>query len=323
MAKAAGLRDAYDELLPLYLRLEEEVKLIVAAALTNSGKRAHSITSRVKDFKSASTKAEDNGLLDAAEFDASAFAHLEDMVGVRVVALFRADLAAITEAVVAEFDECVVEDKIADFETSTTGYQSIHVTACLPHDYRGHRYDSIKGIRFEIQIRTISMDAWANISHHLNYKTESDVPAEQRRSFRALAGLFYVADTEFQALSDMRQRTIQELTSESESKPEDLLGRPVTADALSAYMASSSLYKGRKSTNVEGVQNLAAQLREAGYKTLSEVDAAVRRGTNSFLRQDRSRKAGDKFTDVGRVRVSVAAADREYDALVKKGRLKL
>jgi putative GTP pyrophosphokinase len=316
LVDSSALRDWYDELLPLYLRLEEEVRVIVAAALKRSGKGSHSITSRVKGFKSASTKLENRGLLDCNESDAAVFIHLEDMVGVRVVALFRDDLSAISDALIAEFDDCLVEDKIADFETSTTGYQSIHLTACLPHDYRGHRYDGIKGIRFEIQIRTIAMDAWASISHHLNYKTESDVPAEQRRSFRALAGLFYVADTEFQALSDMRQRTIEELTSESETKPEDLLGRPVTADTLSVYMASSPLYTGREKTRGEDVADLAAQLREAGYETLAQVDDAVKRGENSFLEQDGPREVGQKFTDVGRVRVSVAAADPNYEALV-------
>lgn len=167
------------------------------------------------------------------------------------------------------------------------------------------------------------MDAWANISHHLTYKTESDVPDEQRRSFRALAGLFYVADTEFQALSDMRLRTIQELTSESESEPENLLARSLTADALSAYMASSPLYEGRKNTRLEGVQDLASQLRMAGYQTIGEVDDAVQRGEKSFLSQDAQRAENDKFTDVGRIRVSVSAVDKAYEGLVLNPRPKL
>ncbi|MBI4489516.1 MAG: hypothetical protein HY694_10565 [Deltaproteobacteria bacterium] len=55
-------------------------------------------------------------------------------------------------------------------------------------------------VPFEIQIRTIAQDAWASISHYLDYKKESDIPAQLRRDFYALSGLFYVADRHFAML---------------------------------------------------------------------------------------------------------------------------
>jgi putative GTP pyrophosphokinase len=307
-----SLQKTYERLKPLYVRLEDELRVMLAS-VPSSGLRIHSITSRVKDFVSASAKLERKGLLDDVESPKDVFMQINDMVGVRIVALFRNDLPAIIESVTKLFTECMIDDMVADYETSSTGYQSIHVTACLPHTFSGYRYDDIKSLRFEIQVRTIAMDAWASISHHLNYKTENDVPAEQRRSFRALSGLFYVADTEFQTLSNMREETLRELSSESKKSPESLLDRPVTADALMAYMHSSDLYIGRRHSNLEAVQSLAEQLREAGYERLTKVDEAVRRGTKEFEIQDRNRYK--KFFDVGRVRVSVAAVDPIFEKI--------
>lgn len=97
MAERRGLRNVYDELRPQYEKLEEEVRLIVSAAINRSGKRVHSVTSRVKEIESAFNKLENTGLLDAVDTDSAVFEKLEDMVGVRVVALFRDDLVSIVD----------------------------------------------------------------------------------------------------------------------------------------------------------------------------------------------------------------------------------
>jgi len=57
--------------------------------------------------------------------------------------------------------------------------------------------EEIKKIPFEIQVRTIAQDAWAAISHYLDYKKKSVIPDQLKRDFHALSGLFYVADTHF------------------------------------------------------------------------------------------------------------------------------
>lgn len=56
------------------------------------------------------------------------------------------------------------------------------------------------------------LNAWASISHYLGYKKESDIPAELRRDFNALSGLFYVADTHFAML---KQELTQYLVGKS------------------------------------------------------------------------------------------------------------
>jgi hypothetical protein len=93
-------------------------------------------------------------------------------------------------------------------------------------------------------------------------------------------------------------------------------GQSVTADALMAYMRSSDLYEGRRKAGLAEAQSSAEQLRQADYERLADVDEAVRRGEELFLAQDELRDPNDKFTDVGRIRISLCAVDPEFEALV-------
>jgi ppGpp synthetase/RelA/SpoT-type nucleotidyltranferase len=68
----------------------------------------------------------------------------------------------------------------------------------LPDNYTGPRYEDLKGLKAEIQIRTIAMDAWSNVSHYLEYKTPEAAPSSLRKDFYALSALFYLADTHFE-----------------------------------------------------------------------------------------------------------------------------
>jgi ppGpp synthetase/RelA/SpoT-type nucleotidyltranferase len=62
---------------------------------------------------------------------------------------------------------------------------------------REPRYDDLKKLVCEIQVRTVLQDAWAIIDHHLSYKQESDVPKILRRKLNSLAGLVETAHDQF------------------------------------------------------------------------------------------------------------------------------
>jgi putative GTP pyrophosphokinase len=98
---------------------------------------------------------------------------------------------------------------------------SVHHIVRFGSKHKGERYDNIKNIPFEIQVRTIAMDAWANISHYLDYKTEQDIPTELKRDFHALSGMFYVADKHFQLFFEQRskkQKAIAEVFEKGSKK---------------------------------------------------------------------------------------------------------
>lgn len=117
---------------------------------------------------------------------------------------------------------------------------SVHFIARMKQAYSGPRYDKIAGFLFEIQVRTIAMDAWANVSHHLDYKTDKDVPAELRKDFYALSGLFYVADRHFEMFysqSIESRKQMKELFEDTASL-EDKAMQELNLDTLSAYLVT-------------------------------------------------------------------------------------
>jgi len=101
------------------------------------------------------------------------------------------------------------DPKINSSELNVFGYMSLHLKCKIKNTQLDPKADkTIKNIPFEIQIRTIAQDAWASISHHLDYKKDSTIPEELRRDFHALSGLFYVADTHFSILSQEKTKLL-------------------------------------------------------------------------------------------------------------------
>src|ERR1035437_1295490 len=105
----------------------------------------------------------------------------------------------------------------------------------MKQQYAGPRYDPIAGATFEIQVRTIAMDAWANVSHYLAYKTEKDIPRDLKRDFYALSGLFYVADTHFEMFFKTREASRDQMAQEFESKTGDFK-QDINLDTLASYL---------------------------------------------------------------------------------------
>jgi Uncharacterized protein conserved in bacteria len=295
---------AYAKLLSRFEQLEHESLHIVETTLADSRLKIHHTSSRVKTAESAEQKVQRIAAPDQSSCEDMLLA-LNDMVGLRIICLYRDDLPQVAE----KLEDCLSildrEDKILDYSHSSAGYQSLHLVATLPDRFAGTRYDAIKGMRFEIQIRTICMDAWASISHHLAYKQEDDVPPELRRSFLALAGLFYVADTEFQLLNEKRSDAAVRLGDVAAKDPAALADLPITTDVLKAYLDASPGLQKRDHARLDEVQDLAEELRFEGFETIGEVDRLMKEHWSAFLRVEAVRVGNGwgQFMDIGAVRV--------------------
>jgi len=95
-------------------------------------------------------------------------------VGLRVVCLFLSDIERVAKVVKESFEVLEEDNKIEGREISSFGYMSFHFTVQMKRSFSGPRYDAIASIPFEIQVRTIAMDAWATTSHYLDYKSDVD-----------------------------------------------------------------------------------------------------------------------------------------------------
>jgi putative GTP pyrophosphokinase len=181
-----------------YRTLVDYVDYLLHKSIENYKIKIHSITNRIKEIDSILKKMRRKHL-------SNPFEEMHDVVGFRVVCLFLEDLDEIGRIIKKEFRIFDENNKVHDKELDIFGYMSLHFKAKLRESFEEPPNQSIKEIPFEIQVRTISQDAWASISHYLDYKKENIISDELKRDFYALSGLFYVADTHFRIIRGRQQ----------------------------------------------------------------------------------------------------------------------
>lgn len=200
------LRNEYNSRIGLFNQLIETAKFTISQEIQNQQIKIHSFNDRIKGFDSFVEKIREKKAKEP-------FQEIMDVVGLRIVCLFHSDVKEIGVIVKKNFEIIEEDDKINSVDVNIFGYMSLHYKAKLK-DVQSD-YKDIKDIPFEIQIRTIAQDAWASISHNLDYKNESAIPLHLKRDFHALSALFYIADTHFEILL---QAVTKHYVSESGTK---------------------------------------------------------------------------------------------------------
>ncbi|MDO9097081.1 MAG: hypothetical protein Q7U60_03035, partial [Candidatus Methanoperedens sp.] len=223
-----SLRKEYDRRHEKYQRLKEEIQYILKRELESQDIPYHSLEGRVKTFDSFIDKAR------RQELD-KPFETIYDICGVRIICLFLSDIERIGSIIESNFVISKKDDKISTKPEEAFGYLSIHYVGSLPESCSGPRYNDLKGLKFEIQLRTIAMHAWSTISHYLDYKSQHAIPSNLRKDFNALSALFYVADSHFELFF----RSSQEAKKIAEEKAQDFTKmeeEEINLDTLTAYL---------------------------------------------------------------------------------------
>ena len=145
---------------------------------------------RIKTDESMREKCRRNGLPETAH---SALTMIHDAIGARIVCAFLNDVYAIRNILADSPDFELIEEKDYIRHAKSNGYRSLHLI---------FRYK--QGFFTEVQLRTISMDTWAALEHHLKYKkqvagNEKLLVQELKRCADELAS----TDISMQTLRDM------------------------------------------------------------------------------------------------------------------------
>lgn len=292
---------------PIFRQLKEEALYTLEKRLKESGIKIHSIPCRTKELNSFL------GKIERKQYE-TPFEQIQDFVGLRVICLFLSDIPRIEEIIRNCFVVIEAENKIEGSDVASFGYMSIHFIAKLGDAYKGTRYENIINVPFEIQVRTIAMDAWANVSHSLEYKTEQDIPKELKRDFYALSGLFYVADQHFEMFFKQRRRKQEEITTVFETGGnEDKFSQPLNLDTLTAYLHSK--FPDRKHSDSNSVSELIYELTESGYKTIRDVEELVNYGLNAFLAYEKDSYSPKGYADIGVVRIIGRIVDENFHSI--------
>lgn len=265
---------AYLEKRGFFEELAVVVRRIVEEALKRQDIKVHSVQARAKDPTGFGKKCAEPSDEDPAEPKyPNPLGQITDLAGVRVITYFPNTLSEIDLVLADEFTVIEKSNKGADLiEEERFGYQSIHYLVRLtPQRSRLPEYEPYENAITEIQVRTILQHAWAEIEHDIQYKSSSVIPNEIHRRFMALAGMFEIADREFQAIQDADKRlTVQARSRVEEGQLEEV---EITPDALKAFL-DQKLGPDRRIADFS-YDWTARMLRKLGFRTLKQVERCI------------------------------------------------
>jgi ppGpp synthetase/RelA/SpoT-type nucleotidyltranferase len=268
---------------PDYEQLCGEVEYILRKKVAAQGIETASISSRAKTLKSVLEK------LQRKHYERP-FEQLTDLAGVRVVCLYGSDIANVAKIIQAEFKVIDDVDKLDELGVDQFGYGARHFIVQLGRSSSGARYDDLKQLACEVQVRTVVQDAWTIIQHHLIYKRESQVPTQLQRKLNSLAGLFETVDDQFERIREEREAYVAGIRG-SVGEPA-FLKTELNLDSLKEYLRWR--FPGRAIERWDGQARLVLDpLLMNGYRRLADVERIVDATTSA--RAEVTRDLGDEI----------------------------
>lgn len=301
---------SYFDLFPTHQRLCDEVKYILEKKIRSAGIEIGHLSARAKTLESFCEKIE-------RKIYRNPTVEITDLSGVRIVYLYASDRARLEQLVEEQFDIHEKVDKVSDQGVEKFGYGALHYIVTLKEQHAGARYDDLRGVRCEIQIRTILQDAWAIVAHHLSYKHEEDIPKELIRKLHALSGLFETADDQFEIINRARIEYQTRMKDSISANAELSLEAHVNLDSLLAYMAWK--FPDRDTSSREAAADLLEELNRFGYRKLKNIDDAVNSSWNAVLASEKKYPPQNpdedepgEYVGVGLIRGALEFFDKNY-----------
>ena len=152
--------------------------------------------SRIKTEESMREKCRRKGFPETVD---SALFRIHDAIGIRVVAAFVSDVYRIRDLLSQVNGLRITEEKDYIRHAKPNGYRSLHLILLCDEKWYA-----------EVQLRTISMDTWAALEHHMRYKKKISrnlplIEAELKRCADELAS------------TDLSMQTIRDMILEAET----------------------------------------------------------------------------------------------------------
>jgi putative GTP pyrophosphokinase len=129
--------------------------------------------------------------------------NLSDIAGVRVICAFPEDVYTLADALLRQDDITLLRRKDYIANPKKSGYRSLHLIVTVPV-YLSYEK---KQMKVEVQLRTIAMDFWASLEHHLRYKSNTVLTEEMTQELIQCARLSADLDNRMDRLRKRVQGT--------------------------------------------------------------------------------------------------------------------
>lgn len=206
-----GLDDTFDEQIPRFDNMKNFVQMqqLYSAAIKEVYTKLeilndeyqvkfdynpiHNIDYRLKSPKSIVGKLQKNNWPLTIE---SMRTNLFDIAGIRVICNYIDDIYRIEDFLGRQDDIEILRVRDYIKEPKENGYRSLHLIVQIPIFLS----DRTELMQVEVQIRTIAMDFWASLEHHLKYKSKNEVSSKLRQRLTQCAETISDLDEEMQSI---------------------------------------------------------------------------------------------------------------------------
>ncbi|CAH7268888.1 putative Region found in RelA / SpoT s family protein [Vibrio chagasii] len=257
--------EKYKKVQPVYDSFTKKLHMLLEELFDSKGIDLVIMESRAKTVESFKGKIEreDKDYTDPLN-------EITDLSGIRIIAYYNSDVDEISNLIRKEFeiDEENSVDKRKIDEEDRFGYQSSHLVVSLSDSRKNlFEWSAFKGLRAEIQVRTVLQHSWAAIDHKLRYKTEELIPTYLKRKLYRLSALLELADEEFESIKEISYEKSEVTKNEVISSNLDIA---IDRDSFQSYLENSNTLK-----------RYISHLEELGFKikrlyTESDVSISVR-----------------------------------------------
>ncbi len=234
------------------------------------------IESRVKDWDSIS------GKLERKSLSLTNVEDLDDLIGIRLILLFRSDLEPVEKLIQSTFKVISSEDTAKRLGEAQFGYQSQHYVVQLPKSWlKVPNMADLGDFQIEIQVRTLAQHIWAAASHKLQYKHEKSVPPPIRRTINRVAALLETVDLEFDRVLEERQNYLDVGIQEAKDS------EPLNVDLLASLI--NDVFPPMNRTDNENYAELLTNISNLNIRTVSELEPILKRHLDAAMEDDRER----------------------------------
>lgn len=275
-ADIVQLRSEYQKVVSKAERLRQCVQDQISALLTSEAiTLGVPMESRVKSWSSIEEK------ISRKSYEIEKISDLTDLVGVRLIILFRGDRDRLDEIIKDNFEVSSYEDAGERLGESQFGYQSHHYVVKMKDDWlKVPSYADLGGISVEIQARTLAQHIWAAASHKLQYKRENSVPIPLRRSINRVSALLETVDLEFERVLEERQEYL------ARQNGGDGVDRILNVDLVD-IIATNIFPKENRDPDDDDLDDVLRDLLALDIKTSKQLKVLLARHYNAVMAADR------------------------------------
>jgi putative GTP pyrophosphokinase len=230
---------------------------------------------RVKKWESIVDK------LERLSLNPDSIKELNDLIGLRLMLLFKRDLLRVCELVSSTLKVLDQYDTLERLKEDQFGYSSIHFIVELPESWLAvPTLAEMRGLKAEMQVRTLAQHIWAAASHSLQYKREESVPPPVRRAIYRVSALLETVDLEFERVLEQRDsyRSDVDILETEDQLNVDLLEK-----------ALDSLLPADNKKEDEPYSVLVSELIHFKINTVPKLTTLIKKQLPRVLKEDKNR----------------------------------